>query len=99
MTSATLAGASSPSEARKHGRRPPPAIRACSAHLEGRGCIHPFWDGGSQQRDRRDGRFAVTSTATQPADFEVGTLVQARGRDWVVLPASQPPEFLVLRPL
>ncbi len=41
----------------------------------------------------------MTSTAAQPAGFEVGTLVQARGRDWVVLPASEPPDFLVLRPL
>jgi superfamily II DNA or RNA helicase len=41
----------------------------------------------------------VTTTATQPAGFEVGALVQARGRDWVVLPTSQPPDFLVLRPL
>ena len=41
----------------------------------------------------------MTSTATKPAGFEVGTLVQARGRDWVVLPASEPPDFLVLRPL
>jgi superfamily II DNA or RNA helicase len=41
----------------------------------------------------------VTTTATQTPDFEVGALVQARGRDWVVLPASQPPDFLVLGPL
>ena len=33
------------------------------------------------------------------ATFEVGTLVSARGRDWVVLPQSQAPSFLVLRPL
>ena len=31
--------------------------------------------------------------------FEVGTLVSARGRDWVVLPQSKAPDFLVLRPL
>ena len=31
--------------------------------------------------------------------FEVGTLVSARGRDWVVLPQSKAPNFLVLRPL
>ena len=31
--------------------------------------------------------------------FEIGTLVVARGREWVVLPESAPPEFLVLRPL
>jgi superfamily II DNA or RNA helicase len=37
----------------------------------------------------------MTATAT----FEVGALVVARGREWVVLPESQPPEFLVLRPL
>ena len=30
--------------------------------------------------------------------FNVGTLVTARGRDWVVLPESQD-DFLVLRPL
>jgi superfamily II DNA or RNA helicase len=41
----------------------------------------------------------VTDTATQAPGFEVGALVQARGRDWVVLPASEPPDFLVLRPL
>ena len=33
------------------------------------------------------------------ATFEVGTLVSARGRDWVVLPQSAAPDFLVLRPL
>jgi hypothetical protein len=38
------------------------------------------------------------TTAELPT-FEVGALVQARGREWVVLPQSQPPEFLVLRPL
>jgi superfamily II DNA or RNA helicase len=31
--------------------------------------------------------------------FEVGALVQARGREWVVLPQSESPKFLVLRPL
>ena len=31
--------------------------------------------------------------------FGVGTLVAARGREWVVLPQSEPPAFLVLRPL
>ena len=31
--------------------------------------------------------------------FEVGALVQARGREWVVLPQSKAPDFLVLRPL
>jgi superfamily II DNA or RNA helicase len=31
--------------------------------------------------------------------FQVGGLVQARGREWVVLPQSEPPKFLVLRPL
>jgi superfamily II DNA or RNA helicase len=29
----------------------------------------------------------------------MGSLVQARGREWVVLPQSEPPGFLVLRPL
>jgi superfamily II DNA or RNA helicase len=33
------------------------------------------------------------------ATFEVGTLVSARGREWVVLPQSKAPDFLVLRPL
>jgi superfamily II DNA or RNA helicase len=32
-------------------------------------------------------------------DYQVGTLVRARGREWVVLPQSAPPDFLVLRPL
>jgi superfamily II DNA or RNA helicase len=32
-------------------------------------------------------------------NFGVGTLVSSRGREWVVLPQSQPPDFLVLRPL
>jgi superfamily II DNA or RNA helicase len=43
----------------------------------------------------------VTTTTVTPGEtgFGVGTLVQARGRDWVVLPDSAPPEFLVLRPL
>jgi superfamily II DNA or RNA helicase len=36
---------------------------------------------------------------TPTATFEVGTLVTARGREWVVLPQSKTPEFLVLRPL
>jgi superfamily II DNA or RNA helicase len=40
----------------------------------------------------------VTATA-EPAIFSVGSLVSARGREWVVLPRSQPPNFLVLRPL
>jgi superfamily II DNA or RNA helicase len=33
------------------------------------------------------------------ATYEVGTLVSARGREWVVLPQSKAPGFLVLRPL
>jgi superfamily II DNA or RNA helicase len=33
------------------------------------------------------------------ATFEVGTLVSARGREWVILPDSKAPDFLVLRPL
>ena len=42
----------------------------------------------------------MTPAATEdPATFEVGTLVSARGREWVVLPASKAPGFLVLRPL
>jgi superfamily II DNA or RNA helicase len=31
--------------------------------------------------------------------YEVGALVRARGREWVVLPQSRQPQFLVLRPL
>src|ERR1039457_4521861 len=38
-------------------------------------------------------------TTTEFPAFEVGALVQARGREWVVLPQSEPPRFLVLRPL
>ncbi|MGO9505738.1 MAG: helicase-related protein [Streptosporangiaceae bacterium] len=38
-------------------------------------------------------------TTTELPAFEVGALVQARGREWVVLPQSEPPGFLVLRPL
>jgi superfamily II DNA or RNA helicase len=38
-------------------------------------------------------------TTTELPAFEVGALVHARGREWVVLPQSQPPRFLVLRPL
>ena len=38
-------------------------------------------------------------TTTELPAFEVGALVQARGREWVVLPQSKPPRFLVLRPL
>jgi superfamily II DNA or RNA helicase len=37
----------------------------------------------------------VPSTATYP----VGSLVSARGREWLVLPESQQPELLILRPL
>jgi superfamily II DNA or RNA helicase len=37
-------------------------------------------------------------TTTDAPAFEVGALVEARGREWVVLPQSQP-GFLVLRPL
>ena len=33
------------------------------------------------------------------ATYEVGALVSARGREWVVLPQSKAPGFLVLRPL
>jgi superfamily II DNA or RNA helicase len=40
----------------------------------------------------------MTATADDTA-FGVGTLVAARGREWVVLPQSEPPAFLVLRPL
>jgi superfamily II DNA or RNA helicase len=32
-------------------------------------------------------------------DFQVGSLVRARGREWVVLPESEQPRLLVLRPL
>ncbi|HUZ26547.1 MAG TPA: helicase-related protein [Streptosporangiaceae bacterium] len=39
------------------------------------------------------------TAAVGVADYQVGALVQARGRDWVVLPQSAPPDFLVLRPL
>jgi superfamily II DNA or RNA helicase len=39
----------------------------------------------------------VTVTASQPA-FAVGSLVSARGREWVVLPESES-DLLVLRPL
>lgn len=39
----------------------------------------------------------MTATAPQPA-FAVGSLVSARGREWVVLPESEP-DLLVLRPL
>jgi hypothetical protein len=39
----------------------------------------------------------LTATALQPA-FAVGSLVSARGREWVVLPESEP-DLLVLRPL
>jgi superfamily II DNA or RNA helicase len=38
-------------------------------------------------------------TTTALPTFEVGALVTARGREWVVLPQSAPPGFLVLRPL
>ena len=38
-------------------------------------------------------------TTTELPTFQVGGLVQARGREWVVLPQSEPPRFLVLRPL
>jgi superfamily II DNA or RNA helicase len=37
--------------------------------------------------------------STGTATFEVGALVSARGREWVVLPQSKAPDFLVLRPL
>jgi superfamily II DNA or RNA helicase len=37
-------------------------------------------------------------TTTDASTFEVGALVEARGREWVILPQSQP-GFLVLRPL
>lgn len=39
----------------------------------------------------------MTAIAAQPA-FAVGSLVSARGREWVVLPDSEP-ELLILRPL
>ena len=38
-------------------------------------------------------------TTTELPAFEVGALVRARGREWVVLPQSESPGFLVLRPL
>ena len=40
----------------------------------------------------------TTPALSITADFSPGSLVSARGRDWVVLPESQP-EMLVLRPL
>ena len=40
----------------------------------------------------------MTAT-TEGAVFGVGSLVTTRGREWVVLPQSRPPGFLVLRPL
>ncbi|WP_278314781.1 helicase-related protein [Lolliginicoccus levis] len=40
----------------------------------------------------------MTSTTTAATDFAPGSLVRARGRDWVVLPGSGT-DFLVLRPL
>ncbi len=36
--------------------------------------------------------------STTNSGFAPGTLVHARGREWVVLPDSEP-DFLVLRPL
>ena len=39
------------------------------------------------------------TVSAEAATFEVGTLVTARGREWVVLPQSKAPSFLVLRPL
>jgi superfamily II DNA or RNA helicase len=42
---------------------------------------------------------AATRTATSATSFGIGTLVAARGREWVVLPESEPPGFLVLQPL
>ena len=41
---------------------------------------------------------ATTGAAASSADFSVGSLVRARGREWVVLSESVP-EFLLLRPL
>ena len=58
------------------------------------------WVGGGgplPERVRVTGGDTVTTTEL-PA-FQVGGLVQARGREWVVLPQSEPPRFLVLRPL
>ena len=50
-------------------------------------------------------RLAVTAPERPPRDarcaspeFAVGSLVRARGREWVVLPGSQP-DFLLLQPL
>lgn len=40
----------------------------------------------------------MTITTASRADFPIGSLVAARGREWVVLPDSDA-EFLVLRPL
>ena len=37
--------------------------------------------------------------ADSATEFQVGSLVSARGREWLVLPASEQPELLVLRPL
>ncbi|MEP7161076.1 MAG: helicase-related protein [Dermatophilaceae bacterium] len=40
----------------------------------------------------------MTTATPQRADYAVGSLVRARGREWAVLPESTP-EFLILRPL
>src|SRR3954462_4435264 len=37
-------------------------------------------------------------TAVAPPDFAVGSLVRARGREWVVMPGTTS-EFLLLQPL
>ena len=40
----------------------------------------------------------MTTQVREPASFPAGSLVRARGREWVVLPGSDG-EFLILRPL
>jgi len=43
-------------------------------------------------------KWRATVTAAPPR-FASGALVRARGRDWVVLPPTEDPELLLLRPL
>ncbi len=55
----------------------------------------PLWRPGQLARSRAAPRLAVRSAAMT---YAVGSLVKARGREWVVLPQSSD-DFLLLRPL
>src|ERR1022692_3721010 len=74
------------------------AISAGASSSSGPASTGPPWRPATRVCSAHSDEGDAVTTTEFPA-FEVGALVQARGREWVVLPQSEPPRFLVLRPL